>query len=182
MAAVLNFDSSLLEEMMVSNGQSLHQMSIEQPVLLVFLRHFGCTFCREALADISEQKAEIENSGTKVVFVHMTTGDVADRYFSRYNLEGAVHVSDPECRYYSAFGLTKGNLTQLFGLQTWIRGFSAGVVGGHGIGAQLGDGFQMPGLFVIQDGEVKSSFIHKLASDRPDYAGLVRCCSLEEKQ
>jgi peroxiredoxin len=174
------FDPALLYEMITNTGESLHDLSGQQPVLLVFLRHFGCTFCREALADIAARRAEIEAAGTKVVFVHMTTAEVAERYFSRYQLEGAVHIGDPECKYYTAFGLTKGNLTQLFGLQSWIRGFSAGVVSGHGIGPQLGDGFQMPGLFVIQDGEVKSSFIHKLASDRPDYIELARCCTVEE--
>jgi hypothetical protein len=30
---------------------------------------------------------------------------------------------------------------------------------------------------MIIDGEVKESFIHKLASDRPDYLKLVQCCS-----
>ena len=174
------FDPALLHEMITNTGESLYALSEQQPVLLVFLRHFGCTFCREALADIAARRAEIEAAGTKVVFVHMTAANVAERYFSRYQLEGAVHIGDPECKYYTAFGLTKGNLTQLFGLQSWIRGFSAGVVSGHGIGPQLGDGFQMPGLFVIQDGEVKSSFIHKLASDRPDYIELARCCTIEE--
>jgi hypothetical protein len=43
----------------------------------------------------------------------------------------------------------------------------------------LGDGFQMPGVFVIREGEVREHFIHRLASDRPDYAKLVECCSLE---
>ncbi|MCB0557080.1 MAG: redoxin domain-containing protein [Phaeodactylibacter sp.] len=181
MAAVKNFDTELFNEMMANTGQSLRELSENQPVLLVFLRHFGCTFCREALSDISEKREEIERMGTKVVFVHMTENSIADRYFSRYGLEGAVHISDPECRYYKLFGLIKGNMTQLFGLQTWIRGFSAGVMGGHGLGPQLGDGFQMPGLFVIQDGVLKNSFIHKLASDRPDYVDLVRCCSVEEE-
>jgi peroxiredoxin len=180
MAVRRAFDPALLHEMITNTGESLYALSEQQPVLLVFLRHFGCTFCREALADIAARRAEIEAAGTKVVFVHMTAADVAERYFSRYQLEGAVHIGDPECKYYTAFGLTKGNLTQLFGLQSWIRGFSAGVVSGHGIGPQLGDGFQMPGLFVIQDGEVKSSFIHKLASDRPDYIELARCCTIEE--
>lgn len=171
--------ATFLEEMTTNTGGNILQLSYKQPVLLVFLRHFGCTFCREALADLSKQKPVIEKLGSKIVFVHMTTNEVADRYFNRYELEGAIHVSDPECRYYAGFGLIKGSFTQLFGLSSWIRGFSIGVVQGHGIGPMLGDGFQMPGAFVIQDGEVKEQFIHKLASDRPDYMALVEgCCSM----
>ena len=144
--------------------------------MLVFLRHFGCTFCREALSDIATQRTQIEEKGMQIVLVHMSDVETAHQYFERYNLQGAVHVSDPECRFYQAFGLVKGSFNQLFGLATWIRGFSAGVVAGHGIGPQLGDGFQMPGVFVIQDGTIKSSFIHKLASDRPDYFQLAQDC------
>ena len=170
----------LLNQMLLNTGETLFEDSLRQPVLLVFLRHFGCTFCREALADISKQRASIEEQGSKVIFVHMASNDIAERYFNRYDLDGAVHISDPECKFYAAFGLVKGNFTQLFGLSSWIRGFSAGVVAGHGVGPQLGDGFQMPGVFAIQDGEIKNSFIHRLASDRPDYFDLMKCCAVEE--
>ena len=169
-----------LQEMITNEGVNLNDLSGVKPVLLVFLRHFGCTFCREALADIAGQREEIEASGTELVFVHMTENEIAERYFNRYDLEGVQHISDPECKYYSEFGLVKGNFTQLFGLQSWIRGFSAGVVAGHGVGPQLGDGFQMPGAFVIQNGVIKDSFIHKLASDRIDYLNMVNCCEVED--
>ncbi|MCG8331635.1 MAG: AhpC/TSA family protein [Chitinophagales bacterium] len=177
MVSANQFDKAVLNSMNTNTGVSLAAMSDKGRVLLVFLRHFGCTFCREALADIASQREEIEKEGNQLVFVHMTTADVAERYFTRYGLEGALHISDLDCEYYSHFGLTKGNFTQLFGLQSWIRGFSAGVIAGHGIGAQLGDGFQMPGVFVIHQGKILHSFIHKLASDRPDYLDLMKCCS-----
>ncbi len=170
----------VMDDMTTNTGDSLRALSEGRPVLLVFLRHFGCTFCREALADIAKVRREIEDAGIRLVFVHMTDRDTAARYFNRYDLQGAVHISDPDCTYYTAFGLVKGNFTQLFGLQSWIRGFQAGVLDGHGVGVQLGDGFQMPGVFVIQDGQIKSSFIHKLASDRPDYMDLVKCCALAD--
>lgn len=172
-------DDQLFRRMQTNVGKNLYEHSMERPIMLVFLRHFGCTFCREALADISEKREVLESLGAKLVFVHMAESEIAERYFSRYNIPEAIHVSDPECNFYRAFGLMKGSFTQLFGLQTWIRGFQAGLMEGHGIGPQLGDGFQMPGVFVIQDGELKEAFIHKLASDRPDYEGLVKnCCAL----
>lgn len=174
----LNVDLSVLESMVTNQGRALSTLSRQQPVLLVFLRHFGCTFCREALSDIARERDRIEQTGSRIVFVHMTDKEVAERYFQRYNLQGAEHISDPDCTFYAAFGLMKGTFNQLFGLQSWIRGFSAGVLDGHGVGPQLGDGFQMPGVFVIQDGTLKQSFIHKLASDRPNYVELIRCCDV----
>jgi peroxiredoxin len=171
-------EKQIFEQMIANTGETLSVMSHEKPIMLVFLRHFGCTFCREALADISKRKNDIEATGTRIVFVHMASDEIAERYFNRYKLEGATHISDPDCKYYKAFGLVKGNLTQLFGLQTFIRGFESSVIEGHGLGPMLGDGFQMPGIFVIQEDEIKESFIHKLASDRPNYVELAKCCAI----
>jgi peroxiredoxin len=169
----------VLDQMVTNSGESLRKTAANAPVLLVFLRHFGCVFCREALADISKRRKEIESTGTRIVFVHMTENEIAERYFTRYDLEKVTHISDPECNFYRAFGLMKGNFNQLFGLHSWIRGFSASVVAGHGAGPQMGDGFQMPGVFVIQNGEIRESFIHQLSSDRPDYEELLKCCVMD---
>ncbi len=174
-------DQETMESMLTNQGTNLWHLSFEHPVLLVFLRHFGCTFCREALSDIAKIKPRIESKGIGVVFVHMTENKIADRYFQRYELPGAVHISDPECDYYAKFGLVKGNFTQLYGLQSWIRGFQSSVIEGNGAGfRQIGDGFQMPGVFVIHEGKIKDAFIHRLSHDRPDYESLVlNCCEIK---
>ncbi len=174
----VNVESELLAQMVANTGATLQEMSYQQPIMLVFLRQFGCTFCREALSDISKKREEIEGMGMQIVFVHMTANEIAERYFQRYELEGVTHISDPECKYYAGFGLVKNNITQLFGLQFFIRGFQAAVLEGHVPGPSMGDDFQMPGVFIIQDGEIRESFIHKLAYDRPDYMELAKCCSI----
>lgn len=171
--------SDALAEMSTQRGDSVADLSRGAPVLLVFLRHFGCTFCREAMADIAQQRAAFEAAGVRVVLVHMTTAEVAEPYFEKYGLAGLDHVGDEQCTYYKTFGLLKGNFHQLFGLQSWVRGFQAGVVQGHWVGyRQLGDGFQMPGAFSVRDGEVAEAFVHRVASDRPDYWGLLECCEV----
>jgi hypothetical protein len=60
-------------------------------------------------------------------------------------------------------------LSQLFGWRVWLRGFQAGIMKGHGVGMLVGDGFQMPGVFLLFHGEVINAYIHQNASDRPDY-------------
>ena len=174
----ISVEEEIIDQMSTNEGMRIGEMSVTRPVMLVFLRHFGCTFCREAMTELAQRREELEDMGSKIVFVHMATNEVADRYFEKYNLKGATHVSDPECKYYAAFGLVKGNFTQLFGLQTWFRGFSAGVLDGHGVGSQLGDGFQMPGVFVLRNRVIKESYIHRLASDRPNYVELAECCRI----
>lgn len=149
-------------------------------MLLVFLRHFGCSFCREAISDISKRRKRLEDQGVRVVFVHMAPEqEVAEKFFRRYKLFPIDHISDPEKNFYRAFGLGRGTPAQLFGLMNWIRGFEAGVIEGHGFAYQnedIGDGFQMPGVFVLHKDEVKHSFVHQQAWDRPDYEEIVKCC------
>ncbi len=171
-----DFEQKEMTDIIVSDGNSLGELSIDNPILLIFLRHFGCTFCREALLDISERREQIENEGVKVVFVHMSDTAMAEQYFKRFNLEGSLHICDPACDLYQQFGLVKGKFRQLFGLNVFIRGFEAGVMKGLGIGKAIGDSFQMPGVFVIKNGEIRESFIHKQASDRPDYEAMAQCC------
>ncbi len=178
MLDIQSFDSSILSTMKCNTGEIVAELSNNQPVMLIFLRHFGCTFCREGLDELSKKRTEIETGGTKIIFVHMTENKIAEKYFTEYHLPKVTHISDPECQYYLAFGLVKGNFGQLFGFQNWARAFNTGVVKGYGWANQIGDGFQMPGVFVIQDMEIKSSFVHKFASDQPNYTELSKCCEI----
>lgn len=172
-------DLDILSQMMVVNSDdNLYSLSQQKPIMLVFLRHFGCVFCKEALDDLAERKDQIEKKGIALVFVHMSENDIAEKYFEQYNLQGVGHVSDPFCNYYAAFGITKGTFSQLYGLRTWIRGFAAKREGGHELelAKQLGDSTQMPGIFVLKNGAIKDRFIHKLPSDRPDYQKILERC------
>jgi hypothetical protein len=128
------------------------------------------------MSDLSRKKAQYEEAGLHLIFVHMSDAEEAGHNFKQFNLEGCEHVCDPECHYYAAFGLRKGSISQLFGLQVMLRGLDAGIRKGHGLGAFTGDGFQMPGVFLIQNGAIREQFIHQLASDRPDYDKIISCC------
>jgi peroxiredoxin len=52
----------------------------EQPVVLVFLRHFGCLHCREHAALLGERYAEFTDAGAQVVAIG--TGD--ERYAAAF--------------------------------------------------------------------------------------------------
>jgi len=157
----------------VQNGTTIAELSKAAPVLLVFLRHTGCTFCREALSDISEQRQSIEASGARIVLIHMGTEEHAAQYFQHYGLQDVPRISDPNQALYRAFGLGRGSLMNLFGPKVLLRGFHAAVLKGHGIGRLVGDGFQMPGVFLVFHGEVLRSYRHQSAADRPHYSRFV---------
>ncbi len=159
-----------------SVGRSLLELSDESPLLVVFLRHAGCTFCREALADVAAQRAKIESRGTRIVLVHMSTDAAAAAFFGKYKLADVARTGDLGRELYRAFELGRGSFWQLFGPKVFVRGFIAGIVNGHGVGALEGDGFQMPGAFLVQQGRIIAGKPHATAADRPDYAALA--CSI----
>lgn len=155
-----------------ASGASLAQFSAGRDCLVVFLRHAGCTFCREALADLSSKRASIEDAGARIVLVHMDPNtDAAAKHFERYGLGDAEQISDPTRALYRAFELERGRFGQLFGLRVWLRGFAA-TMRGHMVGKLVGDGFQMPGVFLVRDAGIVRAFRHETAADRPDYEGL----------
>lgn len=152
------------------HGLSILEHSRLRPVLLVFLRHVGCTFCRQALADLSAKRREIEASGTQIVLVHMGHEHAAEQILARYKMDDVPRVWDPGLSVYRAFGLEKGDLRQLMGPRVWLRGFQAGF---HGVGIPDGDVSQMPGVFLVFHGELIKSYRHQSVADRPDYVAMV---------
>ncbi len=166
-------ESTVLAETKTTHGSSLAELSLPQPVLVVFLRHSGCTFCREALADLSAGRAAIENTGTKLVLVHMGTAAAFAAFTTSYGLGDVPAISDPERRLYRGLGLRRGKVSQLLGLSVWWRGLRS-FLAGHRPGALEGDGTQMPGVFLIEKARVVRRFIHANAADRPDYAALAQ--------
>jgi peroxiredoxin len=164
-----------VEEATSQHGVTLAELSSKNPTLVVFLRHTGCTFCREALLDLAERRSDLDSRGVNLALVHMSEMSQATLFFARYGLESVHHFSDPTCKLYRAFGLERGRFLQLFGPRVWLRGIIAGLFNRHGIGPLSGDGFQMPGVFLLDGRKIVSAFRAATAADRPDYLS-VACC------
>jgi peroxiredoxin len=162
---------AVLHSTETSDGVTLAERSRQGTVLLALVRHAGCTFCKEALADLGEARERIENTGARPVVVHMGEPGSLDRLMARHGLEGVETVADPDRRLYRALELPRGSFSQLFGLRVWVRGFIA-TMRGHLVGGLKGDGFQMPGTVVLRDGVVVARHDHETAADRADFAGL----------
>jgi peroxiredoxin len=75
-------------ELRDANGETRRVGSYweEQPVVLVFLRHFGCLHCREHAAELGRQYDDIRAAGAEVVAIG--TGDV--RYASAFVRDDAI--------------------------------------------------------------------------------------------
>jgi peroxiredoxin len=153
-------------------GQNLADLTYELPIIFVFLRHLGCTFCRESLYEVARQRKAIEMEGSAIALVHMSPPDEADAIFARYGLKDIIHISDPELTLYRAFHLNRGKWYRLMGLKVMIRGIIAGLLRGHGLGPSMGDVAQMPGVFLVHRGEVILQYRHKSPADRPNYVKI----------
>lgn len=161
---------SLVTTLLSHKGKSLAELSQTSPVLVVFLRHSACLFCREALADLAAQRSEIENQGTQIAVVHLEE-EYPSEFFARYGLSDIHSFSDPSGALYREFDLKKGKLFELFGWKTVVRGAKLFFTG-HMFGWPRQDVAQMPGAFLVYQGKVLRSFRHKTSADRPDYCEL----------
>ena len=156
------------------SGKTLLELAEASPVLLVFLRHFGCSFCRKAISDVAGLKGELAARGVRPVFVHLGAPELARHYFDYYGLSDVERVSDPEAAVYRmpVFALGRKNpATQIFLPTVWI-GWLKGAIWKHGIGMIREDGSQMPGIFFLKDGKIARRFIYKTIADEPDYLKL----------
>ena len=153
--------------------EPLRGMTDRAPLMLVFLRHFGCTFCRETLGDIARQKDAIAATGAQLAFVHMSPPGDADRWFERYEIADVTRISDPEKQLYRLFELEDGSLNQLAHPRVWWPWFRTAVIDGHGAGAAGPNWRQLTGVFVIHRGEILDSIRHEDSTARPDYVGFL---------
>lgn len=104
----------------------------------------------------------------------MSPPEEGKAFIDKYKIKKAKLISDPDCKLYQKFGLVKGSLKQLFGKESLARSFEANDQG-HGISKIQGDVFQMPGVFLISQGEILKSFHHKHVGELPDYSSLSTC-------
>ena len=153
----------------LSSGETLAEAGQQQTLAMVFLRHFGCTFTRQILGQLQSLKDEADRRGARLVLVHMLEQGDESQYLSPR--KGIARISDPMCELYRTFGLGKGGFIELFGPKVLIRmGFS--IIRGCGVGHLAGDGLQMPGAFLFQDGEIISAQPAHNQAELPDLPKL----------
>ncbi len=143
---------------------------IQQPTLLVFLRHFGCIFCREMVRDLRKAKETIEHF-PNVIFVYQGSVQDGQVFFDRF-WPGVAAIADTSKKLYQAFGIGSGSVNKLFGPMVWSCAIRAGIKG-NGVGKPVGDVWTMPGMFLIQPSGV-ITWQHQFAhiGDHPDLKSI----------
>ncbi len=164
-----------LASIRTESGASLLELAEASPVLLVFLRHFGCSFCRQAISDVAELRGELDRRGVRPVFVHLGTPERAKPFFDYYGIGDVERVSDPEAAVYQnpVFAISRIHpALTLFQPSVWM-GWFKGALFKHGIGAIKEDGKQMQGIFFLKGPKIVREFRYKTIADEPNYLKLV---------
>ena len=165
----------MLQRYRTESGRTLLELVDESPILLIFLRHFGCSFCRQTLDDVSKLRGEIEAKGIRPVFVHLGTPERAKPYFDYYHLSDVERVSDPQASLYTGpvFNLTRKSAFSHILVPKVVKAWLQGAIRNHGIGMIKEDADQMPGIFFLRQRAIVRAFRYMTIADEPDYLKLI---------
>ena len=145
----------------------------ERPLVVVFLRHLGCIFCREQVARLRTDYQRFRQAGAEVACIAQGDYKVGKAFSLLMGLPFPMLMCGKETSLFRQYGLLRGNLWQLFGPSSIVKGFRA-LAGGHRQGKIVGDGFQMPGLFIVdKSGTIRFARRHVNAGDNPDNGELL---------
>ena len=137
--AIVNLDSG--------ESVNLDSLYADRPLALVFMRHYGCIFCREQLASLREFKDD------NIILVGM--GDQKDTVEFKRRMEVPQPIiSDPTKALFQQFGLRRASFGQFVNRRVVTRGVNA-LRAGHREGIPNADPLQLAGIFILNtDGEV----------------------------
>lgn len=168
----------MIRDLKLNDGRSILEASESSNLLFVFVRHRGCTFCREALSSLSIHKEKLRSLGYEVFVVHM--GDKKSSHLMQedFGLKDLEFISDPKRSYYKAFGARRASLTEALGPKVIFKGLFGGKLKKYGVGKLEGDGFQLGGVFTLVKSKLK--FVHDPcdASDVEDWPALIKAQAL----
>lgn len=140
---------------------------LDSALVAVFVRHYGCLFCRERAAEVRSHRRAIEAAGARIVFVGSGLPAMA-REFAAQFADGLPVLSDPTRRVFAAAGMRKGIGTVL-GLRFVTNAWRA-LRGGHRQSRVQGAAMQQGGVLVLaKDGTVVHAQRDGLAGDAIDW-------------
>jgi hypothetical protein len=174
----------MLDRLRDQHGLSLREIAAEGPVMLLLLRHTGCTFCRQLLAELARRGGAPR--GVHLALVTMSSPEENAAMAARLTRTSASRpgeghrealpestswISDPQRIAAQALAVPRGSALQLFGPRVWRPGALA-LLRGHGVGALDGDGFQLAGGALLDRGSVVRTWRASSAADQPDLEEL----------
>jgi peroxiredoxin len=141
----------------------------DQPLLLAFTRHFGCTQCKEMLDELVERRGKIEKAGLSLAVINQGTPEISALFAEKF-APGLLMLCDPERKVYEAYGLERGNLFQTFLNPKVWKAISKARKKGYQVetAPQGQDAMQMSGTFIIStSGQILLPYYYDHIADHP---------------
>ena len=143
-----------------------YDLSFNERTLIVAVRHHGCVFTKETLADLNYHFEEIKKSGLSVKILHMDSSGEFDEFAKNYlHSSSWSSISDPERIVYKKLNIRRGGILDVLGPSSFFYG-AISFVKGNFVGPLRGDGFQLSGLAIIDKDVVKDVYVAKKASEK----------------
>ena len=138
------------------NGRDVRLSSLwrERPLVLVFLRYFGCPFCQTQVVQLRNEHDRIIAAGADVGLVGHGDPRAAVAFATTKRLPFPL-LLDRDRGTYRAYGLVLGRAAQVLSPRVavpWIRAELSAETRQRGL--QGGTFLQMPGTFVIDTGGI----------------------------
>ncbi|WP_246032059.1 SelL-related redox protein [Leptospira fluminis] len=159
-------------------GQTFEQNLPAKQTLLVFLRHFGCIFCRECVSDLRDLADSIP-AFPPVLFVFPEEVRMGEEFFQRHWPEASA-IADPRAGFFGLAGLEDGNFLELAGPEVWGSALRA-VAKGNFYGVQGQHLLQMPGAFLVLKDRILWKHKYRHIGDHPDWTKLPGCSPISSE-
>lgn len=142
--------------------------------VFVFVRHFGCLFCRQQVADVGAHLDRIRATGADVFVVGNGTVEEA-RAFCDERHPAMPVLTDPTRRAYCAVGMRRGTGTVLRP-SVFLKALRA-LAAGFRQTRPAGDPLQQGGVVVMgRDGVERYRYVGEYAGDHAEAAAIVDAC------
>lgn len=140
---------------------SLETLWADAPLLLVLVRHYGCQFCREQIAQLRRILPDLERAGVDVAIIGNGTPLMAQAFVEETGLEVPLYTN-PGREVYRALGARRPSLLAMLDPRLWLNGLRA-MSRGYLPHRVQGDAAQLGGVFLILP-DASMPFAHR--SDR----------------
>lgn len=125
-----------------------------QPLLIFFMRHFGCAACREHLFQIRNAYPTLQAHGAAVIAISQHDPDLTARYTQTYQVPFSI-LADPTRQVYQAFGVVEGTYWETSGPHVVAHQIKLSLQGNvMGLPRSVSASKQLGGTFVVDTGGV----------------------------
>jgi peroxiredoxin len=135
----------------------------ERPIVLAWMRHFGCTICMAHVTRLCESAGDVRAAGGELVVIGHGAPEQAAWFVEEVGVSIPVYT-DPSLRIYSALATHPGFRDALHPGTFW----SAMRAMRRGLTTQPRDDAEAAVAVIAPDGSIRYGFVSRFRGDEPD--------------